>query len=83
MPDQRVVERIDAWAAAGLIDEATADRLRAAEAGAPAALAARALVDAVVAELRGLGAWVQSGRFGADMLVELANDGPVTVLLEL
>ena len=36
MPDQRVVERIDAWAAAGLIDEATADRLRAAEAEAPA-----------------------------------------------
>ncbi|HEV2005727.1 MAG TPA: hypothetical protein VGQ85_03860 [Candidatus Limnocylindrales bacterium] len=34
MPDQRVVERIDAWAAAGLIDEATASRLRAAEAEA-------------------------------------------------
>lgn len=50
MPDQRVVERIDAWAAAGLIDEATADRLRAAEAEAPAAPADRALVDAVVAE---------------------------------
>ena len=32
MPDQRVVERIGAWAAVGLIDEATASRLRAAEA---------------------------------------------------
>lgn len=32
MPDQRVVERIDAWAAAGLIDEATATRLKVAEA---------------------------------------------------
>lgn len=43
---------------------------------------AEPLVDAVVAELRRLGAQVQTGRFGADMLVELANDGPVTVLLE-
>jgi D-tyrosyl-tRNA(Tyr) deacylase len=29
---------------------------------------------------RGLG--VQSGEFGADMAVELVNDGPVTILLE-
>jgi hypothetical protein len=49
MPDQRVVERIDAWAAAGLIDEATADRLRAAEAEAAVA-ADGAPVDAPVAE---------------------------------
>ena len=49
MPDQRVVERIDAWAAAGLIDEATANRLRAAEAQAEAAPDG-ALVDAPVAE---------------------------------
>ncbi|MGV0744561.1 D-aminoacyl-tRNA deacylase [Mycolicibacterium sp. XJ870] len=33
--------------------------------------------------LRGLGATVQTGVFGADMQVELVNDGPVTVLLEL
>ncbi len=48
MPDQRVVDRIDAWAAAGLIDEATATRLRAAEAAsAPSASAtAGPLVDA-------------------------------------
>ena len=47
MPDQRVVERIDAWAAAGLIDEETASRLRAAEAEADAeAPAESALVDA-------------------------------------
>jgi D-tyrosyl-tRNA(Tyr) deacylase len=38
-------------------------------------------VDAVVAELRRLGASVSTGRFGADMAVELINDGPVTVLL--
>jgi hypothetical protein len=31
MPDQRVLERIDAWQAAGLIDAATAERLRADE----------------------------------------------------
>lgn len=33
--------------------------------------------------LRLLGAQVQTGVFGADMQVELVNDGPVTVLLEL
>jgi D-tyrosyl-tRNA(Tyr) deacylase len=39
---------------------------------------------AVFAEaLRGLGAQVQTGVFGAHMQVELVNDGPVTVLLEL
>ena len=43
---------------------------------------AEPLVDDVVTELRRLGAPVQTGRFGADMLVELVNDGPVTVLLE-
>lgn len=44
---------------------------------------AEPLVDAVVTELRRLGATVATGRFGADMLVEIANDGPVTILLEL
>lgn len=44
---------------------------------------AEPLVDQVVAELRSLGADVATGRFGADMLVELANDGPVTILLEI
>ncbi|MDV3128090.1 D-aminoacyl-tRNA deacylase [Mycobacterium sp. 21AC1] len=33
--------------------------------------------------LRDLGAVVQTGAFGANMQVELTNDGPVTVLLEL
>ena len=33
--------------------------------------------------LRALGAHVQTGAFGADMAVELVNDGPVTVMLEL
>jgi D-tyrosyl-tRNA(Tyr) deacylase len=51
-------------------------------AAAPADHAAP-LVDAVVAELRRLGASVSTGRFGADMAVELVNDGPVTVLLGL
>ena len=44
---------------------------------------AEPLVDAVVAELRGLGARVSTGRFGADMKVALVNDGPVTIILEL
>lgn len=44
---------------------------------------AEPLVDQFAAELERLGAHVQTGVFGADMAVELVNDGPVTVLLEL
>lgn len=51
-------------------------------AAAPAAVA-EPLVEAFVHALRALGAHVQTGVFGADMQVELVNDGPVTVLLEL
>ena len=43
---------------------------------------AEPLVDAVVARLRELGATVATGRFRADMAVELVNDGPVTLLVE-
>lgn len=50
-------------------------------AAAPAAVA-EPLVDAVAAALRGAGATVATGRFGAHMRVELCNDGPVTILLE-
>ncbi len=41
------------------------------------------LVDRFVELLRGEGVPVQTGEFGADMLVEIANDGPVTILLEM
>jgi D-aminoacyl-tRNA deacylase len=51
-------------------------------AAAPGAIA-EPLVAAFVDELRKLGADVETGRFGAHMRVELVNDGPVTVLLEL
>jgi D-tyrosyl-tRNA(Tyr) deacylase len=44
---------------------------------------AEPLVTAVVDELRGLGAEVHSGRFRAEMAVELVNDGPVTIWLEV
>ena len=43
---------------------------------------AEPLIERVVAELAALGAAVATGRFGADMAVELVNDGPVTLLLE-
>lgn len=43
---------------------------------------AEPLVDAVVARLRELGVTTAEGVFGADMQVELVNDGPVTVLVE-
>jgi D-tyrosyl-tRNA(Tyr) deacylase len=44
---------------------------------------AEPLVQAVVDELRRRGAVVASGRFGAHMAVELVNDGPVTIILEV
>jgi D-tyrosyl-tRNA(Tyr) deacylase len=44
---------------------------------------AEPLVSAVVDHLRSLGATVATGRFRTEMLVDIRNDGPVTVLLEL
>jgi len=52
-------------------------------AAAAPADAAQPLIDAVVAELKSLGANVQTGIFQADMRVELANDGPTTLMIEL
>ena len=52
------------------------------QAAAPPAVA-EPLVDAVVAELRGRGATVATGVFGAQMAVSSVNDGPFTVLLEV
>jgi D-tyrosyl-tRNA(Tyr) deacylase len=49
---------------------------------APGAVA-EPLVDAFIAALRERGAAVATGVFGADMRVELVNDGPTTVLLEI
>lgn len=43
---------------------------------------AQPLVDAVVEALRARGITVATGVFGADMAVELVNDGPVTILIE-
>ncbi len=51
-------------------------------AAAPGAVA-EPLVTAFADALRGLGAHVETGVFGAHMAVELVNDGPVTVQLEL
>ena len=44
---------------------------------------AEPLVQEVVDQLRTLGATVATGRFRTEMLVDIANDGPVTVLIEL
>jgi D-tyrosyl-tRNA(Tyr) deacylase len=52
------------------------------QAAAPGPVA-EPLVDAVVTSLRGLGARVETGVFGADMKVSLINDGPVTIIVEL
>ena len=51
-------------------------------AAAPGAVA-EPLVAVFAEALRRLGAGVQTGVFGANMQVELVNDGPVTVFLEL
>jgi len=42
---------------------------------------AEPLYDAFCASLRGLGVGLQTGVFGAQMQVELLNDGPVTLVL--
>jgi D-tyrosyl-tRNA(Tyr) deacylase len=44
---------------------------------------AEPLVEAFVVAVRGYGLGVATGRFGADMSVELVNDGPVTLVLEV
>jgi D-aminoacyl-tRNA deacylase len=44
---------------------------------------AEPLVQAVVDRLRELGATVATGRFRTEMLVDIENDGPVTVMIEL
>lgn len=43
---------------------------------------AEPLYQQFIAEVKRLGIAVQTGEFGADMLVELANDGPVTLVVE-
>ena len=57
------------------------DRRAATVAAAPPEVA-EPLVTAFVEALRRLGAGVATGRFRADMAVELVNEGPVTLLLE-
>ena len=52
------------------------------QAAAPGPVA-EPLVEAVVAELRALGAHVETGVFGADMKVSLVNDGPITLVLDV
>jgi D-tyrosyl-tRNA(Tyr) deacylase len=44
---------------------------------------AEPLVDRVVARLRTIGADVATGRFRTDMRVELVNDGPVTLVIDV
>jgi D-tyrosyl-tRNA(Tyr) deacylase len=43
---------------------------------------AEALYERVAAQLRAAGMTVATGSFGADMAVELVNDGPVTILID-
>ncbi|HEY1550245.1 MAG TPA: D-aminoacyl-tRNA deacylase, partial [Kofleriaceae bacterium] len=51
--------------------------------GALEPIAAKALCDRAVDDLKAAGvARVETGEFGADMAVELVNDGPVTILLD-
>jgi len=40
------------------------------------------LYERFLAQLRAAGLRVEAGEFGADMQVELLNDGPVTLILE-
>ncbi len=44
---------------------------------------AEPLVEHVIDRLRSLGAMVETGRFRTDMRIELVNDGPVTLMIEV
>lgn len=44
---------------------------------------AEPLIDHCCEQIRALGIPVETGRFGADMDVEIHNDGPVTLILDL
>ena len=44
---------------------------------------AEPLIEELVRDLRARGATVATGVFGADMAVELINDGPVTLIVEI
>ena len=44
---------------------------------------AEPLVQEVVERLRSLGATVATGRFRTEMVVDIRNDGPVTVMIEM
>lgn len=50
--------------------------------GAAPPAVAEPLYESFVVALRALGARVATGRFGADMQVELVNDGPVTFVID-
>lgn len=50
--------------------------------GAAPGPVAEPLVEALAADLRARGIEVFTGVFGADMLVEFANNGPVTIILD-
>jgi D-aminoacyl-tRNA deacylase len=63
-----------------IADTAKGNRPSFSHAAAPAE--AEPLVERFAAALRGLGVPVETGVFGARMTVELANDGPVTILLD-
>lgn len=51
--------------------------------GAAPPAAAEPLYEALVAALKMLGIPVATGKFGADMQVELVNDGPVTFVIDV
>lgn len=42
----------------------------------------RAMFDKLIEKVRSLGVPVETGQFGADMIVSIKNDGPVTVILD-
>ena len=79
-PDQAAKLAAKLW---GLLSADTRKGRRPSWRAAAPGPVAEPLVDAVVTALRGLGAHVETGVFGANMKVQLTNHGPVTIVMDL
>jgi len=76
-------KRYDADGITLVADSKRQKRTRPSFSGAARPEVAESLIEAFCEALRGHGVHVETGLFGAHMEVELVNDGPVTIVLDV